>query len=162
MPSFIQALPLALACAAWALTGAAAAAELKLVGLKGEVRLVGETELKAMPRVRLKLEPRDIASFEGVPLGDLLAKTGLAKIDGVRGPMLAVVIVVRASDGYVVALPLSDLDPAFRSGRIVLADTWNDKPLAADEGPFHLIVEGDARPARSAHSVVSIELRSLR
>lgn len=162
MPSLRPALSLALACAAWATVGAAAAADLKLTGLDGETRVVSEAELKAMPRVRLKLAPQEIAPFEGVALKELLARTGLAKADEVRGPMLAVVIVVRASDGYVVALPLADLDPAFGTRRIVLADSWNDKPLVAEEGPFHLIVEGDARPARSARSVVSIELKSMR
>lgn len=145
-----------------AFAGGAAAADLKLVALDGTVRMVSEAELKAMPRVALKLDSQEIAPFEGVLVKDILAKTGLADASDVRGPALAVVMVFRATDGYVVALPLAELNPDFRRGRIVLADSWNAKPLPTDEAPFHLIVEGDGRPARSIHSLTTIELKSLR
>jgi hypothetical protein len=141
----------------------AVAAELKLTAADGRTRTVTEAGLKAMPRTSLKLREQEVAPFEGVALRDLLETTGVLAAGGeMRGPALALVMVVRASDGYVVALPVSDLDPDFHPGRIVLADSWNGAPLPADEGPFRLVVEGEGRPARSAHSVVAIEIRNLR
>jgi hypothetical protein len=151
-----------LALAAAALAGPAAAAELKLVGLKGETRIVDRAALDALPRISLKLEQQDAAPFEGVGLKTLLAEAGLVSFDAAHGPLLAMVMVFRRSDGEVVALPLSDLDPAFHAGRIVVADTWDGRPLSAEEGPFRLIVEGEGRPARSARNLVSIELKRLR
>lgn len=139
------------------------AAELKLTGPDGRVRVVTGAELKAMPRVALKLDPQEIAPFEGVAVRDLLTRAGVLRVgDEVRGPALALVMLFRARDGYVVALPVSDLDPDFHKGRIVLADSWNGEPLPADEAPFRLVVEGEGRPARSAYAVVAIEVKDLR
>jgi len=42
-----------------------------------------------------------------------------------------------------------------------LADQADGKPLDPKEGPFRLVVDGDLKPARSARSVVEIDLKHL-
>jgi DMSO/TMAO reductase YedYZ molybdopterin-dependent catalytic subunit len=57
-------------------------------------------------------------------------------------------------------LALAEVDPAFHSGEVIVADEMNGKPLDAHSGPFKLIVTEDKRPARSVRNLVSIELKS--
>ena len=71
-------------------------------------------------------------------------------------------VIFTASDGYVVTLPLSQIDPDFAAGAVVVADGKAGQPLDAKEGPFRLIVEGDKRPGRAARNLVSIELRDIK
>ncbi len=48
-----------------------------------------------------------------------------------------------------------------RPDPVLVADRKDGKPLDAHEGPFRLVVPGDKRPARSARSIVKIEIRAL-
>jgi hypothetical protein len=66
-----------------------------------------------------------------------------------------------AADGYHVVLALAETDPAMRPNRIILADRCNGAAMAAPEGPFRMVVEGDLRPARSARQVTSIAVVRL-
>ncbi|MEI9964927.1 MAG: hypothetical protein WDM92_09635 [Caulobacteraceae bacterium] len=58
-------------------------------------------------------------------------------------------------------LSLAETDPAMRPDPVLVADRKDGKPLDAHEGPFRLVVPGDKRPARSARSIVKIEIRAL-
>jgi len=71
---------------------------------------------------------------------------------------MADIVVIAAKDGYRVALALSDVDPGFGGCQIILADKVEGAALPAADGPFRLVVEGDARGARSARMVTAIKL----
>ena len=102
------------------------------------------------------------AAFKGPLLTEVLKRVGAPLGPALRGPALSDVVIVTASDGYTVALALSDLEPSIRPGKAVLADAMADgAPLGAD-GPLRLVVDGDLKPARSARNVIAIELRRLR
>lgn len=88
-------------------------------------------------------------------LGALKAPTG----EALRGAALTSYVVVRAADGYGVVLSLAEVDPAMRQTRVILADRMDGEPIPAADGPLRLIVEGDARPARSARQVTAIDLK---
>ena len=75
-----------------------------------------------------------------------------------RGPAMADIVVVSAKDGYRVALALSDVDPGFAPRAMILADKAGGAALPAADGPFRLVIEGDARGARSARMVSAIKL----
>jgi hypothetical protein len=66
--------------------------------------------------------------------------------------------VVRAADGYAVVFGLAELDPGTRADRIILADTVDGAPLAAEDGPFRLVAGGDVRPARSVRQVSALQV----
>ncbi len=142
------------------LTTAAQAQTVTLTGLDGRAMKVSAAELTAMPRTAADLnrEGGGVAHYEGVALPELLQRVGAPLGKALRGPALADVVVVQAADGYRVALALSDIDPAFHPAPIILADRRDGQPLDADEGPFRLVVAGDARGARSARKVVEIKI----
>lgn len=85
----------------------------------------------------------------GAPLGERL-----------RGPALLSHVVVGAADGYALVLSLAEVDPAMRSTAVILADRVDGTPIQAEDGPFRLVVEGDARPARSVRQVTSVAVRT--
>ena len=70
-------------------------------------------------------------------------------------------VIASAADGYTVALALAETDPLVRKEQIILADGAGGQPLRAALGPYRLVVEGDLRAARSARSVISLEVRRL-
>ena len=93
-------------------------------------------------------------------MADVLARVGAPLGEALRGAALASYIVVEAADGYRVVLSLAEVDPALSPTAVLLADTVDGHPIGADDGPFRLVVEGDARPARSARQVTTITVRS--
>ncbi len=99
-------------------------------------------------------------SYSGVPLTSLLAKAGAPTGKDLHGKALSDYIVVTGSDGYKAVLALAETDPGFHPGDVLVADTLNGQPLDAKTGPFKLVVSEDKRPARSVHSLVSIELKT--
>ncbi|NOG70534.1 molybdopterin-dependent oxidoreductase [Roseicella sp. DB1501] len=142
----------------------ALAQSLLLRGTDGREVTLTAAEIAAMPHEARRLEApgHPAASFEGVPLGALLAQLGAPQGQALRGPALALVVVARSRDGYVVSLSLAETDPTLRPGGVLLADRRADGPLGPEEGPFRLVVPGELRPARSARMIERIELRDLR
>ena len=96
--------------------------------------------------------------FSGVHLRELLARAGFAG-ERIRGRALASYLVVEARDGYRVSFGVADLDTALVAHRLVLVDSVDGRPLPPNEGPWRLIVAGDAHGARSARMVGAIRVR---
>ena len=99
--------------------------------------------------------------YRGVAAHDVLALVGIPLGEKYRGTALALVVRVRAADGYVVLFSLAEFDPAFREQTILLADHMDGAPLPENAGPLRLVCPGDKRPARSIRQVVSLEVISL-
>ena len=100
-------------------------------------------------------------TYSGVPLATLAAKIGAPAGETLRGPLLSAAWVARAADGYRVALSVGEVDAGTGGRKVIVADAENGAPLAAKDGPFKLVVDGDKRPARSARMLVSLELAPL-
>jgi hypothetical protein len=130
-------------------------------GEAGQSVTLTAADLDALPQAAVTLS-HDGRSFTltGARLDAVLAKVDAPLGKGLHGPALADVILVKASDGYRVALSLGDADPAVRSEPVILADREDGKPLGKD-GPLRLAVGGDLKPARSARSVVEIDVLRL-
>jgi molybdopterin-dependent oxidoreductase-like protein protein len=131
--------------------------------------------LKGLPRKTVTVHnPHANAdeTYEGVALGDLLAKYGaplgkdlLAKYGAplgkdLRGPALAYYVVATGSDGYKAVYSLAEVDPSFHPGDVLVADTMDGKPLDAHTGPLRLVSTEDKRPARGVRNLVSMELKA--
>lgn len=138
------------------------AAELTLKAPNGQSRPLTDAQLKALPHRTASIgAPEGAAPYDGVLIDDILPLMGWGKDEPIRGAAFGKVLVFTASDGYVIALTLAQIDQEFGMGPVVVADGKGGKPLEG-EGPFRLIVEGDKRPARSARNLTSIELRDLK
>jgi hypothetical protein len=57
-------------------------------------------------------------------------------------------IVAEGSDGYRVVFSAAELNSSFESSYVIVADSLNNAPLGADEGPFKIVAPHDRRPAR--------------
>ena len=152
---------LVLAAALAVLAGPALAQSVALQGPDGQAATLSAADLAALPHVSVTAPQHGKTStFEGAPLGDVVARVGAASGKAVRGPELATVIRVTAKDGYQVVFGLAETDPGTRKGKIILAGRDASGPLKED-GPFRIVVEDDLRPARSARMVEKIEVIRL-
>ena len=135
---------------------------LTLKGLSGQVKEIGPAVFAALPHSSLKIEMHGKAHvFEGVPMLELLRTVGAPWGDTLTGKDLAEVALATCQDGYKVAYSLGEIDPGTAKGQVLVADREDGAPLSAKAGPFQIVVEADARPARAARMVSSIALLRL-
>src|SRR5262245_54005827 len=120
-------------------------------------------QLKALPRTRVEVkeEGRTLV-YEGVFVGEILKRAGAPVGSELRGNAVATYVVASASDGYQVVFSLAELDPAFTSNDIIVADTIDGKPLFAYQGPFRIVAPKDTRAARSIRMLQRLEVVRLK
>ena len=92
----------------------------------------------------------------GVWLRDLVAAAGVPVGEAVKGPALVIQVTAIAADGYRVAFSLGEIDAKLGKAPILVADACDGKPLPAADGPLRLVVEGEARAARSVRQLVGL------
>jgi hypothetical protein len=135
---------------------------LVLSGLDGVDRPVSAAEFARLPRRDTTVNVHNVAGrYSGVLLSDLLALIHAPAGDSLRGKALATYLRVDGADGYRVVFALADFDPGYTDRIAILADRKNGTQLPAAEGPYHLIVPGEKRPARWVRQVVRIEIRRV-
>ncbi len=94
-------------------------------------------------------------SYSGVPLIALLTPLGVS--DKPHGKDLRLYVVAAGSDGYEAVYSIGEVTPDLSNSTVIVADTENGKPLAAD-GPLKLIATGEKRPARWVRNLVAIKV----
>jgi hypothetical protein len=128
--------------------------------LDGREHRVAAQELSRFARIDTTVNSHHVVGrYSGVSLVDLFGIAGVPRGDSLRGKSLAVYFVVQGADGYRVVLSPAEFDPAFSDRVAILADARDGSPLPADEGPYHLIIPDEKRPARWVRQVVRIEAR---
>jgi DMSO/TMAO reductase YedYZ molybdopterin-dependent catalytic subunit len=108
--------------------------------------------------VRAKRHDGVESQFEGVPLVDILAKAGVPVGSDLRGPAMALYLIVEASDGYRASFALAELDLAFTDRVILLADSRDGQPLSARDGPLQIVVPGEKKHARWVRQVIKLKV----
>jgi hypothetical protein len=149
----------------WAAQAAPAApATLSIVGDGGKSISFAPADLKGLPRTRVEVKAEDGTTnvYEGVLVGELLKRAGVPLGAELRGNAVASYVVASASDGYQVVFSLAELDPAFTSNDIIVADTIDGKPLFAYQGPLRIVAPKDSRAARSIRMLEKLEVVRLR
>ena len=137
------------------------------LSVAGDVRTplsITPAELKAMPRTSVDVKDEDgrTVKYEGVLVGELLKRAGATLGGDMRGNAMTTYVLASASDGYQVLFSLAELDPAFTSSDIIVADTVDGKPLFAYQGPFRIVSPKDARPARSIRMLQRLDVVRLK
>jgi len=100
--------------------------------------------------------------YSGVSLYEVITKAEAVPGNMLKGKTMAKYVLVTAADHYQVVLAIPEFDPAFTDKVIVLADKEDGEALAANLGPYRLIVPGEKKPARSVMRVTSIEVLDAR
>jgi hypothetical protein len=150
-----------LAFAACLLAGGAAAQDLTILGLDGKTTVLSPAQLADLPRATALLHAGAKATpYEGARLTAILREAGVPQGPRMHGAPMRAYVTVVGSDDYKVTLSLAEIDPEFRTGPVVLADTKAGAPLDAREGPYRLGIGDDLKPWRAVHTVVRIEVRS--
>jgi hypothetical protein len=78
-----------------------------------------------------------------------------------RGESMSCYVLATGTDGYSAVLSLAEVDPEFREGQVIVADSRDGKVLGKS-GPYQLIVPDDKRPARWVHNLNSIAVQQAR
>ncbi len=133
------------------------------LAIAGAVRTpltLSAADLKAMTRTQKESKDHDgrTVKYEGVLVGEILKRAGAPAGADLRGAALTTYVVATASDGYQVVFSLGELDPALSGSEIIVADTADGKPLAANQGPLRIVAPNDSRPARSVRMLERLEV----
>lgn len=94
-------------------------------------------------------------TYSGVEVLDLLKPLGVNEKP--RGKDLRLYLVAQGSDLYEVVYAIGEVIPDVHSATVVVADTENGKPLAAD-GPLKMVATGENRPARWVRNLVALKV----
>jgi hypothetical protein len=116
-----------------------------------------------MPRKTLTVtnsHEKTTATYEGVLLAELLKRAGVPQGEQLHGQSLATYVIAEAEDGYRVVFSLAELDSGILDSDIIVADTMDDSPIPAKQGPFRLIAPHEKRPARWVRMLISITVCS--
>ena len=140
---------------------AADAPTVVVVGLDGRTQSLCAADLVALqPREVDVTDPhgKQPARYRGVPLLSVLALVGAPVGDALRGKGLSLHVRAEASDGYVAAFSLAELDAGFGKTEALVAFERDGQPLTADVGPFRLVVPSDARGGRWVRGLVKLRV----
>jgi DMSO/TMAO reductase YedYZ molybdopterin-dependent catalytic subunit len=134
-----------------------------LVSIGGEVPhpyTLTADEFARLPRLSVRARDHDgnEAEFEGVAVFEILTRAGLKLGQDLRGPALAMYLLVEATDGYRAVFALPEIDPACTDRTILLADRRDGKPLTAKEGPLRIVVPGEKRHSRWVRQVLTLKI----
>src|SRR5262245_44505237 len=122
---------------AWSVVSAPAQSQAPTLAVVGDISsplTINSADLKTMPRtsVTVMAEGRE-TRYEGVLVGELLKRAGAPLGRDLSGGALATYVVASASDGYQAVFSLAELDPAFTSNEIIIADNVDGKPLSDNQ-----------------------------
>jgi DMSO/TMAO reductase YedYZ molybdopterin-dependent catalytic subunit len=139
------------------------AADLTIKGDIASPLVLKTDEIAQMPHETVSIPEKDgtTASYQGVPLREILKKAGVPFGKDLRGKALASYIIAKARDGYEVVFSLGELDAAFGNESILIADKVDGKPLFDYQGPLRLVCPNDKAGARSVRMLDTIELVRL-
>jgi hypothetical protein len=151
------------ACCLLFFVPAVSAQTLQIVDAEGHSSTLTPAQIAASPHLAVTAQDHDgVAHFEGVSVAALLSGAGIPLGDKLRGPRMTEVLLVEAADGYKVVFALAELDPAFATLEIILADKRDGKPLDAKEGPFRIVAPGDKRPARWVRQATALKVIAIK
>ncbi|ATP55798.1 molybdopterin-binding protein [Pedobacter ginsengisoli] len=132
--------------------------------IKGEVKtelILTVTDVDKLPKTTIIQKDRADKeyTYSGVELGIVLKNAGVTMAEELKGKNLSKYLLVEASDGYQVVFSLAEVDPSFTSRKIILANRKDGYLLSPEEGPFHIIIEGEKRKPRNARQVISLTIK---
>ena len=139
------------------------AQKLEVIDAAGHSVTLTPAQIANLPHVTVEVSDHgSTARFEAVPLSAVLSTGGIQLGDTLRGARMTEAVSVEGADGYRVVFALAEIDPAFATREIVLADKRDAKPLDAKEGPFRVVAPGDKRGARWVRQVTTLRVVAVK
>jgi len=123
---------------------------------------INPTTLAGLPRKTLSVtdENGHTNSYSGVSLDDLLVRAGAPHGGPLRGKAMLAYVLITAADGYHVLFTFSEIDASYTDHVVLIADTRDGVPFAADAGPYRLIVPFDKRDGRWVKQATAVDLQN--
>jgi hypothetical protein len=131
-------------------------------GPGGESAVATAAGLRDMHRTSVTVAWGGGHTYTGAMVTDLLAEIGAPSEVRLHGPALDQVVIVKGRDGFIAVLAIAETAMSFKGQPVILADEEDGKPLNDKEGPYRLVIGGEAKPPRSVRGVVEIELRPIK
>jgi hypothetical protein len=131
-------------------------------GPGGESAVVTAADLRDMHRQSVTVAWGGGHTYAGALISDVLAEIGAPSEVRLHGPALDQVLIVKGRDGFIAVLAIAETAMSFKGQPVILADEEDGKPLNDKEGPYRLVIGGEAKPPRSVWGVVEIELRPIK
>jgi hypothetical protein len=97
-------------------------------------------------------------TFTGPLVMDVLRKAGFPSAADAHERILHSIVRVTGTDGYFVFYSLTEMEPAFSSGKVIIALEADGKPV---ESGIQLVNPLDIKPARWVHGLKSLVLTEL-
>jgi DMSO/TMAO reductase YedYZ molybdopterin-dependent catalytic subunit len=119
-------------------------------------------ELKSLPRTKVEVKTAKGTSnvYEGVLVGELL-KTAGVPLGQMRAGVVSSYAIASAADGYQAVFAVAELDPAFTTSDVIVADVVDGKPLSERDGPLRLVAPKDLMASRSVRMLRRIQIVRL-
>jgi DMSO/TMAO reductase YedYZ molybdopterin-dependent catalytic subunit len=134
---------------------------LRVVGASGNELNITADDWAKLPRATVKVADHGgtEVTFEGVPARELLKLVGAPSGPELRGQQLSVYVLAEASDGYQVLYAITEFDPGFTDGLILVADRKNGEALGPNEGRLQMVVPWEKRQARWLRWLMVLRVR---
>ncbi|HZE86357.1 MAG TPA: molybdopterin-binding protein [Puia sp.] len=139
-------------------------ATLRVEGEVSQPATLQASDLVKMRRTEVRARDHDEKEhiFSGFVVADILQQAGATMGVQLRGKNMNKYLLVRSKDGYRAVFSLAELDSSFSDRTILLADREDGHPLAADKGPFRIIVPGEKKHARWTWGVTTFIVKSAK
>lgn len=150
-------------CLAVASLCASAAEVLEIRGAVAQPLRLDLAALAARPGEVLRVQGERGASgdYRCLRLHALLREAGVVEGKALSGAHLTDFVLAAAPEGYTALFSLAELDPLLGNIRAWVCYQRDGQPLADEEGPLRLVVEGEQRHARWVRHLGSVEVREL-
>jgi hypothetical protein len=133
------------------------------VAVAGKTQIFSAADLAAMPHETVTVMNAHLKhdeSYSGVPLAAILDKMGLPFVKANEHTLLHSYWVAEGTDGYQVVVSAYEALSAVHLDSVLVADSSDGKPLAAD-GALKLVISGDKRPQRWVQNLKSLTLKTI-
>lgn len=139
-------------------------AEVNVTGAVAKPFKINAVTFASMKRISVTSTGHDGKphNYSGVSLYEILTKAEAVQGNLLKGKTMAKYVLVTAADNYQVVFAIPEFDPAFTDQTIILADEEEGEKLAANLGPYRLVVPKDKKQARSVMRVTGIEVQDAR
>ena len=97
-------------------------------------------------------------TYSGVALAAVLAAAGAKPGADLPRKGMTHYLLASAADGYQAVFALAELDPAFTSRTVLLADRCDGKPLPKAAGPYQIIVSDEKKMGRCVRQVQALRV----